>query len=113
MADMWSARAMALADEDLVDFTVHTRGGEAGTVRGSGYAGERAYLLIETRGDGRVVVVPRGVVEDVDGDAEIVRVACTREALGEAPEFDPAREGDADYVEFVGVYWGANSEGVV
>jgi hypothetical protein len=109
--DIWSHRAEALTDEDLIDFEVVAVDGRLGRVAATAYDREQSYIVVELDPPAeRSVVVPVGVVEAVDLDDELVRVSCAREQARNAPEYQPQRDGDADYVEALGAYWGEVSD---
>ncbi len=112
--DIWSARDTALRDEDLVGFVVETANGPGGAVQAAAYSGPRAYLVVDRAAHGGgAVIVPHGAIERVDGAAEVVHLRCGDRELAGAPPFDAGREGDADYLETVGAYWGDNRDGAV
>jgi hypothetical protein len=103
--DIWSHRDQALADEDLVGYAVETADGIAGTVQAAAYDSEHNYLVVVTD-EARTVLLPAGLVQGADADEEVVRVDCDHRMLVTAPEYEPEREGDPDYIEVVGAYWG-------
>jgi hypothetical protein len=109
--DIWAHRDRALHDEDLIGFAVETTDGVAGTVQAAAYDSEHNYLVVLTD-EARTVVLPAGTVTGADIDDEVVRVDCDRHMLVTAPEYEADREGDPDYIEVVGAYWGDTAEGV-
>ena len=105
--DIWAHRDEALADEDLIDFDAVAVDGQIGTVTATAYDREHSYLVVELEDDpGRQVVVPVGMVERVDLDDQLVRIACPLERVRRAPRYRAERDGDADYVEALRAYWG-------
>ena len=109
--DIWTHRADALTDEDLIDFEVVAADGRLGRVAATAYDRRHAYLVVELDPPAeRSIVVPVGTVESVDLDDELVTLACDRHHARHAPEYDARREGDADYVESLEAYWGELSD---
>ncbi len=105
--DIWSHRDEALADEDLIDFDAVAVDGRLGSVMATAYDRDHSYLVVRLEHpDGREVVVPVGMIEDVDLDDQLVRLACPVERVRAAPAYQAARDGDADYVEALRAYWG-------
>jgi hypothetical protein len=109
--DIWTHRDEALADEDLIGFDAVALDEPVGTVSATAYDREHAYVVVDLEQEPeRRVVVPVGVIDQVDLDGQLVRLACSGERLAQAPEYEAPREGDADYVEVLHAYWGEVSD---
>jgi len=60
---------------------------------------------------GKKVLLPAGVVRDVDLDAQTVFVNRTKEEIKNAPEFDEARYHDDAYWQELSGYYGQGGAG--
>jgi hypothetical protein len=60
---------------------------------------------------GKKVLLPAGVIRDVDPDTETVFVNRTKDQIKNAPEFDEKRYRDQDYRTEVGSYYDRGGAG--
>jgi len=80
---------------------------EATTTAGTG------YIIVDTGPwiFGKKVMLPAGVVSDIDVEDEKVYVDRTKDEIKSAPEFDDSLMHDESYHSRVGSYYGAGGAG--
>jgi len=85
--------ALTRVADEIVGFRVDARDGEVGRVSHVTY--ERDYMIVDTGPwiFGRKAVVPTSLIEHIDGDVK------------RAPEYEPAREFDPEYVDELTSYY--------
>ena len=107
--DIWTFREQTLDAANLVGFSVEATDGGIGKVdEATGEAG-RSQLIVDTGPwiFGKKVLLPAGVVDRVDLDAETVFVNRTKDEIKNAPEFDETMHRDDDeYRNRLGGYYG-------
>jgi len=66
-----------------------------------------SYLVVDTGSwiFGKKVLLPAGLIRDVDFDAETVYVSRTKDEIKDAPEFDPDTYRSEEYRSQVGGYY--------
>ena len=96
---LWRFLEAAIDDIDLAGYTVEAVDGPLGIVDAAGRDGDARFLAVDTGIwiFGRSVIVPAGLVEEVDTGRRLVRVNCSREQVRGSPEPDPERGPDAAY----------------
>ena len=107
--ELWNyPAAMGPAALDLVDYEVEARDGSIGTVDAATNAVDVAHLVVDTGKwiFGRKVVIPAGLVTEVDEAGHKVWVDLTKEQIKDSPEFDADRTIDPEYLGTVGSYYG-------
>ncbi len=113
--DVWSFRTEpAVGEIDLTGFRVEAVDGEIGKVDDATHEVGSSYLVVDTGPwiFGKTVVLPAGVVERIDPEAQTVFVARTKDEVANAPEHDPDRgPRDDEYRARVGAYYGAGRSG--
>ena len=95
---------------DVVGYTVHGTDGEVGKVAHANDETDSAYLIVHTGPwiFGRTVMLPAGVVHEIDREQQVVRVDCSREQIKSAPEYHEHRHHDENFrAELSGYYGGA------
>ena len=98
MGDMWSFRDEAAGDIDMVGFTVEAEDGKAGKVDEASHAAGSCCIVVDTGGlRGHKVLLPAGLVEEIDPGSESVRVGLSKSDVKDAPEYDPFGPQDDDY----------------
>jgi hypothetical protein len=93
---LWQFRDPAIAELDLSGYAVEAVDGLLGSVTGVGGAPRATYLHVEAGVWilGRQLLLPAGLVSEVDPSRRIVRVSSTREQAHGAPQ--PQAEGELD-----------------
>ena len=104
--DIWTFTAGA-PTVDLSGFKVEARDGDIGKVDEATYEAGGSFLVVDTGPwiFGKKVMIPAGVVRDVDLDSEHVLVDLTKDQVKDAPEFDEDRYRDEDYRNDLGGYY--------
>ena len=109
-ADIWTFRTEpSLAAADLIGFSVEVRDGGIGKIDEATDEAGRGHLIVDTGPwiFGKKVMLPAGVVERVDMDAETVFVSRSKDEIKSAPEFDADAIADDDqYRSRLGGYYG-------
>jgi hypothetical protein len=117
--DLWSypetawggTTATAAAEtSDLTGFSVEARDGGIGKVDEATYDVGGSYIIVDTGPwiFGKKVMLPAGLVENVDLDTETVYVGRTKDEIKSAPEFDEASYRDETYRSDLGGYYGSS-----
>lgn len=116
--DLWQFREdMALATQgvDLSGFDVVGKDGPIGTVHEASNETRVDYLIVNS-GDGpdrRQVMLPAGVVAEVDVTQRSVLVDRTRDEIRGAPEYTPDRRSDLRFQDTLhGYYHGLYDTGL-
>ena len=106
-ADIWVYRADDVDAKDLSGFGVEAADGSIGKIDEASNEVGAGYLVVDTGVDlGKKVLLPAGIVRDVDPDSETVFVNRTKDQIKNAPEFDPDRYRDETYRSGIGSYYG-------
>ncbi|MEV4417964.1 PRC-barrel domain-containing protein [Catellatospora sp. NPDC049609] len=99
-------------EKDIVGFRVEATDGSIGKIdEQTGEAGSR-YVVVDTGPwiFGSKVLLPAGVIRDIDLADERVFVDCTKDQVKDAPEYDPERHEDPAYREALGSYYGQHRQ---
>jgi hypothetical protein len=115
-ADMWTYRdAIDVGDTGLnvIGYGVEAIDGSIGKVDETTYEGHGSYIVVDTGPwiFGKRVMLPAGVIRDVDDTEEKVFVHRTRDEIKNAPELDDALVLDEDYRGQLGTYYGPGGAG--
>jgi hypothetical protein len=108
--DLWSSSSTtSIANVDLSGFTVEATDGKIGKVDESG----GSYVVVDTGPwiFGKKVMLPAGVIRDVDLDAETVFVNRTKDQIKDAPEFDETTYRDDAYRNELSGHYGPGGAG--
>jgi hypothetical protein len=98
MGDLWSFRDEVAGDIDLVGFTVQADDGKVGKVDEASHTAGSCCVVVDTGGlRGHKVLLPAGLVEEIDPSSESVHVRLSKAEVKEAPEYDPFGPQDDDY----------------
>lgn len=107
--DPWSYREDAgVSGAALAGYKVEATDGGIGKVDSASTEVGSGYLVVDTGPwiFGKKVMLPAGVVNNVDHDDHKVYVDRTKEQIKAAPEFDEARHGDPAFRDKLGSYYG-------
>jgi hypothetical protein len=101
-----------LATVDVTGYEVEAIDGSIGKVDEATYEAGSSYVVVDTGPwiFGRKVMLPAGVVRQVDSEEEKVYVSRTKDEIKDAPEFDDELVRDESYRGRLGSYYGAGSE---
>jgi hypothetical protein len=118
--DIWSYRersgstgAQLGAQYDLTGFEVEALDGSIGKIDEATYDVGSSYVVVDTGPwiFGKKVMLPAGVISDVDDSDEKVFVNRTKDEIKNAPELDESMIGDEGYRSSVGSYYGPGGKG--
>jgi hypothetical protein len=111
--DLWTYTAAAVVDKDLTGFSVEAVDGKIGKVDEATNDVSGSYIVVDTGSwiFGKKVLLPAGVIRDVDFDTESVHVDPTKEQIKNAPEFDEDKYRDDSYRSQLGSYYGPGGAG--
>ena len=112
-ADIWAYRETRWTQSDLTGFSVEAVDGSIGKVDEASKDVSVGFLVVDTGPwiFGKKVMLPAGVVKDVDLDAETVFVNRTKDEIKNAPEFDESMYRDETYRSELGSYYGPGGSG--
>lgn len=95
------------ATPDISGFDVEATDGSLGTVDEHTYDVGASYLVVDTGPwiFGKKVMLPAGVIREVDLDAEVVYVDRTKDEIKASPVFDENTYRDESYRSDLGDYY--------
>jgi hypothetical protein len=101
-----------LSTVDLTGFKVEARDGSIGKVDEATYEAGGSFIVVDTGPwiFGKKVMLPAGVIRDVDLDAETVFVDLTKDEIKNAPEFDETTYREQSYRNELGEYYRGRRE---
>jgi hypothetical protein len=104
--DVWSYTTQA-PTVDLTGFKVEARDGSIGKVDEATYETGGSYIVVDTGPwiFGKKVMLPAGVIRDMDLDTETIFVDRTKDEIKNAPEFDEDRYQEQSYRSELGDYY--------
>jgi len=104
--DMWTFSTAP--NVDLSGFKVEATDGDIGKVDEATNEVGGSFIVVDTGPwiFGKKVMLPAGVIRDIDPDTETIFVARTKDEIKNAPEFDEQRYRDQDYRDELGGYYG-------
>jgi hypothetical protein len=111
--EIWTHRVQSAIGTDLTGFTVEAIDGKIGKVDEATHEAGGSFIVVDTGPwiFGKKVLLPAGVIENVDLDTETVFVNRTKDEIKNAPEFDEKRYRNQDYRNEVGGYYGPGGRG--
>ena len=112
-ADVWVYRETIWEQSDLTGFSVEALDGSIGKIDEASNEVGASYLVVDTGPwiFGKKVMLPAGVVRDVDLDTQTVFVNRSKDEIKDAPEFDQDRYHDDTYRQGLGSYYGRGGAG--
>ena len=93
---------------DLCGFKVEANVGDIGDETVLDAAAGRRFIIVDTGPwiFGKKVMLPAGVIRDIDPDTETIFVNHTKDEIKNAPEFDEERYRDQGYRDELAGYYG-------
>jgi hypothetical protein len=109
--DLWTYRDTAT--RNLTGFSVEATDGGIGKVDESSNDVGGSFIVVDTGPwiFGKKVMLPAGVIQNIDPDTETVFVSRTKDQIKNAPEFDESRYRDDAYRNELGTYYGPGGPG--
>ena len=106
-ARIWTYRTGA-PTTSIAGYAIEATDGGIGNVEEATYANGASYIVVATGPSifERRIVLPAGLVIDIDLDSETVRVDRTKAEIQGAPEFEEQRSPDEAYRARLGGYYG-------
>jgi hypothetical protein len=91
MTDLWRYDHPTEEPLDLEGFAVEARDGSIGKVDEATYEVDESYIVVDTGPwiFGRKVLLPAGVIQEIDLENERVVVNRTKDEIKDGPEYDP------------------------
>src|SRR5262245_22854159 len=98
-SDLWTYRVSTWSEAALTGFKVEATDGSIGKVDEASHEVGAGYLVVDTGPwiFGKKVLLPAGVIREVDLDTETVYADRTKDEIKDAPEFDEDRYRDEAY----------------
>jgi len=115
--DLWTYRETTWTDTDVVGYAVEAIDGSIGKVDEASNEVGSSHIVVDTGPwiFGKKVMLPAGIIQDVDRDDEKVFVNRTKDEIKNAPEFDSNRYSDDTYMGTyrgdLGGYYGTGGAG--
>ncbi|MEV0808539.1 PRC-barrel domain-containing protein [Micromonospora sp. NPDC050200] len=104
----WSYRDEAgVADADLVGYKIEATDGGIGKIDSASHEVGGSYLVVDTGPwiFGKKVMLPAGMVNQVDHDGRKVYVDRSKDQIKAAPEYDETSHSDPAYRDKLGGYY--------
>jgi hypothetical protein len=114
--EMWNysiaTPGIDLSRIDLTGFKVEARDGSIGKVDEATHEASGSFVVIDTGPwiFGKKVMLPAGVIRDIDLDTETIFVDLMKDEIKNAPEFDEKTYRDQSYRNELGQYYGRRRE---
>jgi hypothetical protein len=111
--DVWVYSETIKTQRDLSGYGVEALDGSIGKVDEASNDVSASYVVVDTGPwiFGKKVMLPAGVIRDIDPDEEKVFVNRTKDQIKDAPEFDEKRFRDDTYRSSLGSYYGPGGAG--
>jgi hypothetical protein len=111
--DLWTYTDTSISQRNLSGFSVEALDGSIGKVDEATNDIGESFIVVDTGPwiFGKKVMLPAGVVRDVDLDTETVFVNRTKDQIKNAPEFDEDTYRDSAYRDQLGGYYGPGGLG--
>ena len=105
---LWSYRDTTLTQRNLSGLSVEAIDGSIGKVDEATNDVGQSFIVVDTGPwiFGKKVMLPAGLITDIDPDSETVFVARTKDEIKNAPEFNEEHHRDPSYREELGSYYG-------
>ena len=113
-AEIWIFTETRWTQNDLTGFAVEALDGSIGKVDEASNDVSSSYIVVDTGSwiFGKKVMLPAGVIRDVDLDSETVFVNRTKDEIKNAPEYDDRQANFDDYRNRLGGYYGPRRGGL-
>ena len=114
--DVWTYRGgidTRVSGRNVVGYEVEAVDGSIGKVDDATYDVSGSFIVVDTGPwiFGKKVMLPAGVIRDVDHDDEKIFVHRSKDEIKNAPEFDETMAMDEDYRGRLGSYYGSGGLG--
>jgi len=108
IVEMWTFTVETAPNIDLTGFKVEATDGDIGKVDEATREVGGSFIIVDTGPwiFGKKVMIPGGLIQDIDPDTETIFVNRTKDEIKSAPEFDETRYRDQAYRDELGGYYG-------
>jgi hypothetical protein len=112
-ADIWTYREQGFTTTDLTGYSVEALDGGIGKIDEASYDVGSGYVVIDTGPwiFGKKVMLPAGVITNVDHEEKRVWANRTKDQIKHSPEFDADRYQSDAYRGELGSYYGTGGAG--
>ena len=109
--EMWTFTTGTPQNLDLTGFKVEADDGSIGKVDEATHETAVSFIVVDTGPwiFGKKVMLPAGLIRDIDLDTETVFVARTKDEIKNAPEFDEQHYHEQSYRDELGTYYGGRA----
>jgi hypothetical protein len=106
--EMWTFVVEAPQNLDLTGFNVEATDGGIGKVDEATKEAGGSFIVVDTGPwiFGKKVMLPAGLIREIDPDTETIFVDRTKDEIKNAPEFDEERYREQGYRDELGEYYG-------
>ena len=110
--EMWTFTVDTPPNINLTGFKVEATDDEIGKVDEATNEVGGSFIVVDTGPwiFGKKVMLPAGVIRDIDPDTETIFVNRTKDEIKNAPEFDEQTYRDQKYRDELGGYYGRGSK---
>ena len=111
--EIWTFTVTTPPNLDLTDFKVEARDGSIGKVDEATHEAGGSFIVVDTGPwiFGKKVMIPAGMIRDIDPDTETLFVDLTKDEIKNAPEFDEKTYRDQSYRDELGHYYSGHRAG--
>ena len=111
--EMWTFTIATPPNVDLSGFKVEARDGSIGKVDEATHEAGGSFIVVDTGPwiFGKKVMLPAGVIRDLDPDTETIFVDLTKDEIKNAPEFDESTYRNQTYRDELGRYYNGHRVG--
>ena len=105
--------ATSLTKQQITGYDVEAIDGSIGKIDDATLEADSGHLVVDTGPwiFGKKVMLPAGVLKNVDHNGEKVFVNRTKDEIKNAPEFDDSMRNDEKYRTELGTYYGRGGRG--
>jgi hypothetical protein len=102
-----------IGSTDVVGYSIEAIDGSIGKVDEATYDAGSAYIVVDTGPwiFGKKVMLPAGVIQEMNEEEETVYVNRTKDQIKDAPEYDESLTQNEDYRGRLGSYYGPGGAG--
>ena len=102
-----------IGSSDIIGYSVEALDGSIGKIDEATHDAGSGYIVVVTGPwiFGKKVMLPAGVIHEVDDEHETVHVYRTKDQIKNAPEYDESLTRDESYRSSLGSYYGPGGTG--
>jgi hypothetical protein len=109
--EIWSWSIATPPNIDLTGFEVEATDGKIGKVDEATHEAAGSFIVVDTGPwiFGKKVMIPAGVIRDLDPDTQTIFVGLAKDEIKNAPEFDESTYHEQAYRNELGTYYSGRS----